>query len=48
MEEGDWRPIFEGALELPPEERAAWLEEACGGDEGLRRAYEWYSSEGML
>ncbi len=29
--------LFEAALERPPRERAAFLDEACGGDEGLRQ-----------
>ncbi|MCB1007325.1 MAG: serine/threonine protein kinase, partial [Acidobacteria bacterium] len=28
--------LLEEALELPPEEREEWLENACGGDESLR------------
>ena len=28
--------IFEAALELPPERRAAYLQEACAGDAPLR------------
>ena len=32
--------VFQSAVERPPEERAAFLEEACHGDEGLRRAVE--------
>jgi tetratricopeptide (TPR) repeat protein len=34
------REVFEAALELPPENRAAFLEAACGGDEALRRRLE--------
>jgi WD40 repeat protein len=30
------RLLFDQAVELPPEERAAFLESACGGDAGLR------------
>ena len=29
--------LFDGALEQPAEVRAAWLRQACGSDEGLRR-----------
>src|SRR5262249_421055 len=32
--------LFESAVERAPEERAAFLEEACHGDERLRRAVE--------
>jgi len=32
--------VFQSAVERPPEERAAFLEEACHGDEGLRSAVE--------
>jgi serine/threonine protein kinase/tetratricopeptide (TPR) repeat protein len=32
--------IFESALELPPAERAAFLDRACAGDEGLRSEVE--------
>lgn len=32
--------LFQAAVELPPEERPAFLEEACQGDEELRRAVE--------
>ena len=32
--------LFDRALDLPPEERAAFLEEACGGDAALRRTVE--------
>ncbi len=32
--------IFDAALELPPEQRAAYLEEACSGDDPLRRRVE--------
>ncbi len=31
---------FDAALELPAEERAAWLDEACAGDDALRRDVE--------
>ena len=33
-------PIFDGALELPRERRAAFLDEACAGDAALRRRVE--------
>lgn len=32
--------LFDGALERAPEERAAWLEHACGADGGLRAEVE--------
>jgi predicted ATPase/serine/threonine protein kinase len=32
--------LYHAALERPPRERAAFLEETCGGDEGLRREVE--------
>ena len=32
--------LFQSAAERPPEERAAFLDEACHGDEGLRREVE--------
>ncbi len=32
--------IFDAALELPPERRAAYLHEACGGDDALRQRVE--------
>jgi eukaryotic-like serine/threonine-protein kinase len=32
--------IFDAAMELPPERRPAYLEEACGGDTALRRRVE--------
>jgi serine/threonine-protein kinase len=38
-----WRtiePLLEGALELDPVSRAAWLDERCGGDADLRAAVE--------
>ncbi|HEY9420102.1 MAG TPA: serine/threonine-protein kinase, partial [Thermoanaerobaculia bacterium] len=38
-----WRTVdrvFAQALELPPAERAAFLDSACAGDEGLRREVE--------
>src|SRR5262245_9927700 len=31
------RDVFEAALELPPGERTAYLDGACGGDAALRR-----------
>jgi uncharacterized repeat protein (TIGR03803 family) len=38
-----WRriePLYHGALEREPAERAAYLREACAGDQGLRREVE--------
>src|SRR5262245_49711884 len=32
--------LFEAALELEEQNRAAFIEEACGGDESLRREVE--------
>jgi eukaryotic-like serine/threonine-protein kinase len=32
--------IFDAALELPPERRAAYLQDACGGDDWLRQRVE--------
>ena len=32
--------IFDAAIELPPERRAAYVQEACGGDEALRQRVE--------
>ena len=32
--------IFDAAMELPPEQRAAHLDHACGGDAALRRRIE--------
>jgi serine/threonine protein kinase/WD40 repeat protein len=32
--------IFDAAIELPPRRRAAYLQEACGGDAALRRRVE--------
>src|SRR5262245_64771455 len=32
--------LFLEAVELEPARRARWIEEACGGDEGLRRMVE--------
>ena len=29
------RDLFDGALDRDPEDRARWLERACGGDEAL-------------
>jgi len=40
MNAGRWQQVndlFHSAVERAPEERAAFLEEACGGDESLRR-----------
>ena len=34
------RDLFLAALERPPDERAAFLQEACAGDEELRREVE--------
>jgi eukaryotic-like serine/threonine-protein kinase len=34
------RPILEEALELPPDRRAAFLDQACGGDADLRSEIE--------
>jgi hypothetical protein len=31
------KPILQAALELPPEERAGYLSEACAGDAALAR-----------
>lgn len=42
-EDDRWRrisEIFEGALELMPEDRPKYLADACGDDSGLRRAVE--------
>jgi hypothetical protein len=43
---------FQGALERPPEERAAWLEQACEGDEELLRQarllFEAHETPGFL
>ncbi|GJG85032.1 hypothetical protein tb265_02130 [Gemmatimonadetes bacterium T265] len=33
-------PVFDAALDVAPAERAAFLRDACGGDEGLRRAVD--------
>ncbi len=33
-------PIFRQAVEVPPDERAAFLEAACAGDAALRRDVE--------
>jgi serine/threonine protein kinase len=38
-----WRliaPLLEQALEMPPEKRGAFLDQACGGDSGLRAEIE--------
>jgi len=32
--------IFDAAMELPPEQRAAYLDQACGGDAALRQRVE--------
>jgi eukaryotic-like serine/threonine-protein kinase len=43
MTSGEWervRSLFTSARELPPEERAAFLAEACHGDEAVRREVE--------
>lgn len=47
--------IFAGAVELPPEERAGYLEKACGGDDAMRSqieqlldAYDGASGDGFL
>ena len=32
--------IFDAAIELPPERRAAYLIKACGGDDALRQRVE--------
>src|SRR5208282_3534085 len=32
--------IFDAAIELPPAQRATWLQEACAGDETLRQRVE--------
>ena len=34
------KALFDGALNLPTEQRAAFLDDACGGDEGLRSEVE--------
>src|SRR5438552_12259465 len=34
------RAVFEAALELPPGDRAAFLDGACGGDAALRQRLE--------
>src|SRR5262249_13324590 len=34
------REVFEAALELPPENRATFLDGACGGDAALRQRLE--------
>ncbi len=36
----DEETIFAAALALPPEERTAYLDQACGGDTELRRRVE--------
>ena len=43
MEQTRWREIeavFEAALERPPHQQAAFLDQACGGDAELRREVE--------
>ena len=32
--------IFDAAIELPPEQRTAYVHEACGGDDALRQRVE--------
>src|SRR5438132_13988136 len=34
------REMFEAALDLPPEDRVAYLDGVCGGDAALRRRLE--------
>src|SRR5262249_43897154 len=34
------RDVFEAALEIPPEDRVAYLDGACGGDAALRQRLE--------
>jgi len=34
---------FQSALERPPEERAAFLDETCHDDEGMRREVEFFA-----
>ena len=34
---GRLKAAFQGALEQPPEARAAWLAETCAGDDALLR-----------
>src|SRR5437868_11125363 len=34
------RQVLDGAADLPPDQRAAFLDEACGGDAGLRQRVE--------
>ena len=39
MKESDWqkvKSIFNSALDMPPQDRAAYLDDACAGDEALR------------
>jgi non-specific serine/threonine protein kinase len=56
MEPERWRRIeaaFQGALALGPDERSAFLDEACAGDTGLRREVEellaaYAASRGIL
>ncbi len=43
MPRDDWRklePLFAAAVEIPPDRRGAFLAQACGGDQGLRRELE--------
>ena len=43
MKPDRWRKVdelFEAALDVPPQERAAFLDEACGSDRDLRREVE--------
>ena len=32
--------IFDAAMELPPEQRSPYVDQACGGDAGLRQRIE--------
>src|SRR6478752_8435766 len=43
MKAARWKKVFDlfqSAVERAPEERAAFLDEACHGDEGMRREIE--------
>jgi eukaryotic-like serine/threonine-protein kinase len=43
MKAGRWQKafdLFQSAIELPPEERAGFLDESCHDDEGMRREVE--------
>ena len=43
MKAARWKKVndlFESAIERAPEERAAFLDESCHGDEGMRREVE--------